>query len=58
MCRSSVAPSVRHQLHAGQPFRKGIVTIEAVNFTNGLGLERLFLSAALGVTRFLQGPTV
>jgi hypothetical protein len=53
---SSVAPSFRHRLHAGHPVRKGVVTIDALRFTDGLCVERLVPSAALGAMQFVRGP--
>ena len=54
--RSSVAASFCHQLHASHPLRKGVVTIDSLNFTNDLGVYRPALPAALGVRQFVEGP--
>jgi len=51
-----VASSFCYQLHSGHPLRKGVVTIDAPNFINGLGLYCQALPAALGVRQFVEGP--
>ena len=56
--RSSVASSFCYQLHSGYPLRKGVVTIDAPNFINGLGLYFPALPAALGARQFVEGPAV